>query len=175
MLTRLEEVGLVDLPPARSTRRFEQFTLLNEDGAGSPYTVPGRSAPVLPAHFYAGGWHLVLEPTEIATYLMVWDMSHRVTAVRRDDSVGVPGSTRRAEYGITDEVYEAHRTLTEFGLLVMEDSIPSRRHGRIDPDRLGGEPSSLVTLRFRVVPDVQHDAHDTVASCLAERAPRYRP
>jgi hypothetical protein len=151
-LDQLEKRGLVLLGPARTHRRYDDFELQSDDGEGRNYTVPGKAQSfAVPLNFFTSGWHLVLEPREIATWLMLKEMTDFLLDPEavNSDGVGVAPSQRHERYGITSEVYEAHRELTELGLLETIDTVPGRRHGRIDPS---GEdtPSYLETLRFHI-------------------------
>src|SRR5690606_34993850 len=102
------------------THRFTGWTMATEDGAGRRYEVPGDSGPAnatvrVPAWFFLQGWHLVLEPREIATFLMILDMKQSLPRVV---FVGIPTKTRRNHYCLPDDTYsESIHELHDFGLI----------------------------------------------------------
>jgi hypothetical protein len=131
-LEQLAHHGLVELGRPRTLHRFEGFKLLSDSGDGTAYTVPGdsrRAALYLPPTFFLNGWHLVLDPREIATWLMLYELATYHTA--RQDGVGVVEGERWGRYGVTSETYEAHHELAEFGLLQLNETMPDRRRGRL--------------------------------------------
>ena len=174
-LDQLEAAGLVTL----STRsdRYEQFELLKEDGGGQRYLVPGADAGdclVLPHSFFYFGWHLVLEPTEIATYLALWDATirHGASARRRgQQGIALAETVRRAVYGLSDEAYESIHDLEEFGLIRIYDPMPGRRFGRFSrpdtpPSPDGGQFRPL-PYQISLVNGLDRDAHQAVSVALA--------
>ena len=139
-LAQLETAGLVETGRERQRHRFESFRLNREDGSQRQYTVPGVDAPDtvhLPASFFVNGWHLALEPTEIAALLAIIDLGQRIRASPRRDreefSVALPMSVRWETYGISGEVYEAVHELAEFGVIELNDPMPHRRRGKFQP------------------------------------------
>lgn len=174
-LSKLESIGLVELGPEASNRRYDAFRLMSDDASGSNYRVPGEKAIGVPASFFIDGWALVLEPREIVTFLMLNDLATRFAREHRRNGIGAVDFVRRAEYGITPEVFEAHRELAEFGLISTTDTVPNRRHGRVDPTRLT-EPAELETYRFTVDgPPSGRSALATVIEALEKPAPRFEP
>jgi hypothetical protein len=155
-LTELHAAELVDIRPEGQRDRFEYFSLRKEDGSTEPYRLPGEGAEDvlhLPPAFFYYGWHLVLEPTEIAVYLAILEMTDAVmsTAVgnKRADEVGValPESLRWGRYGLSGEVYESIHELAEFELIQIYDPMPNRRRGKYRPatveERAMGQASGL--------------------------------
>jgi hypothetical protein len=130
-LQQLDRRGLVELGRPGTLHRFEGFKLLSDSGDESTYTVPGdsRQALYLPPTFFLNGWHLVLEPREIATWLMLYELATYHPG--RQDGVGVVEGERWGWYGVTGETYEAHHELAEFGLLQLNETMPDRRRGRL--------------------------------------------
>jgi hypothetical protein len=131
---------LASLGPVGSRDRYDRWQLLSDSGSEQPYKVPGETAPKcvrLPASFFLRGWHLVLEPTEVAVLLAVMDMTGRIDfrGRRQSDGVGValPRSVRRDLYGISGETYTHVHELAEFGLLELYDTMPHRHAGKIRP------------------------------------------
>ena len=139
-LAQLEAVGLVETGRERQRDRFEFFRLNREDGNQHQYTMPSADAPGivhLPAAFFLNGWHLALEPTEIAVLLAIIDLGQRLRTGRRPDreqsGVALPRSVRRGTYGISGEVYEAVHELAEFSVIELNDPMPGRRRGKSRP------------------------------------------
>ncbi|MBF6216338.1 hypothetical protein IU487_35710 [Nocardia puris] len=133
-LEALETAGLVQAGEPKKTNRFARWTLLREDGSGRAYEVPGDTAPTIavPAWFFLQGWHLVLELTELATFLMI---VHATQQLRHVPSVGIPSSARRQRYGITEDTYsESVHELHDFGLIDVTDPMKDRVQGKIQPD-----------------------------------------
>ena len=139
-LAQLEAAGLVETGRERQRDRFEFFRLNREDGSQRQYTIPGADAPDtvhLPAAFFLNGWHLALEPTEIAVLLAIIDLGQRLHTGRRPDpeqsGVALPISVRWGTYGISGEVYEAVHELAEFSVIELNDPMPTRRRGKFRP------------------------------------------
>jgi hypothetical protein len=176
-LDELCRKSLVQLPPSRSSQRYDRFQLLMDDGRGEQrYQVPGSTGGVMdvPPAFFLNGWHLVLEPREIATWLMLYEMSryHRGRG-RAKEGVGIVEAQRWGFYGVTSEVYAAHRELSEFGLVTTHDSVAGRRMGRVDPATLD-EPQDLVTYQFSLNPRAfEREAFAVVVDCLSNPLPPY--
>jgi hypothetical protein len=181
-LTELERHGLVELGKPGTMNRFEQFKLLSEVGNGRAYEVPGETSPALtlPPQFYLSGWHLVLEPREIAVWLMLRELESRYSA----RGVGATDQTRWGYYGVTGEVYTAHYELAEFGLVELLDLIPNRRRGRVTrkpqhPRAQAGQVSQaaedrprLPVYRFITHPEAfDRDALEVVSRALSASPP----
>jgi hypothetical protein len=139
-LAQLEAAGLVETGREHQRDRFEDFRLNREDGSQRQYTIPGADAPGtvhLPAAFFLNGWHLALEPTEIAVLLAIIDLGQQLhTGWRRDreqSGVALPMSVRWGTYGISGEVYEAVHELAEFSVIELNDPMPTRRRGKFRP------------------------------------------
>jgi hypothetical protein len=139
-LAQLEAAGLVETGRERQRDRFEFFRLNREDGSQRQYTMPGADATGtvhLPAAFFLNGWHLALEPTEIAVLLAIIDLGQRLRTGRRPDreqsGVALPMSVRWGTYGISCEVYEAVHELAEFSVIELNDPMPARRRGKFRP------------------------------------------
>lgn len=139
-LAQLETAGLVETGREHQRDRFEFFRLNREDGSQRRYTIPGADAPGivhLPASFFLNGWHLALEPTEIAVLLAIIDLGQRLRTGPRQDpqqsGVALPISVRWGTYGISGEVYEAVHELAEFRVIELNDPMPTRRRGKFRP------------------------------------------
>src|SRR6266487_4653607 len=134
-LEELLAAELVGVKTKGAQGRYECFGLLSDDGTGRPYQLPRSTSDAatlgLPAAFFAQGWHLVLTPAEIGVLLIV---RHAVRT--QSGSTDVPGAPitrmkRWQVYGISGEAYSAIHELQEFGLLVIHDTMPNRRRGKL--------------------------------------------
>ncbi|MFI6100879.1 hypothetical protein ACIA8G_35465 [Lentzea sp. NPDC051213] len=156
--------------------RFERFELGHESGSQPflPYTVPQHDwfrRLSLPSGFFLKGWVHVLLPAEIATYLMLRHLAATYPGRHREGGVFVAGSVREAEYGLSRDVYEAHRALTAFRLI---DRVPDERRrpdGRLRNYKefaARDDGAGLPAHRFRVVADISlnRDALEVVAKRL---------
>lgn len=186
-LQELADISLVLIGPPGERDRFEGFRLYREDGTQRKYTPPGEYADDvvrLPASFFLNGWHLVLEPREVAVLLAIIDLTNRTSGSRRRDqehSVALPESVRWARYGLSGEVYEAAHELVEFGLIEIRDTMPERRRGKLKPptrqqrERAEGYGQSLAPEAYRFVYDTsgnafQNDATQVVLGSLKEHS-----
>jgi hypothetical protein len=169
-LAQLDTAGLVETGRERQRDRFESFRLNHEDGSQRQYTVPGGDAPDmvhLPASFFVNGWHLALEPTEIAALLAIIDLGQRIRA--EEFSVALPMSVRWETYGISGEVYEAVHELAEFGVIELNDPMPRRRRGKFRPFT---EDQQDVALSHGNWPGPVPYASSTTAAWSSGNAPR---
>lgn len=145
-LAELSKYDLIAAGPA-TTGRFRDWTLRSEDGADRSYEVPGEGGPRaatirIPAWFFFQGWHLVLEPREVAVFLMIVDFAQ---SMPRQPQFGIAPSTRDRHYGLPLDTYsESVHELHDFGLIDLHDPMANRGHGKI-ADR--DEP--LVTYQLR--------------------------
>ncbi len=160
----LEDVGVIRMPPVGVRGRYREVAL-----------VRGRSRANgvhLPLHAFTRGWLNVLTPPELAVYLMLRDVRD-VHRRRRAEPVFVPRSRRLAVYGISDEVYLAHRALSEFGLISTIDPMRERKRGRTVPNRYSPLlPFEFVINRGAFVTG----AYDAVVTVLTHNLvpPRHR-
>ena len=103
----LHKARLVDLRHSGTHKDYEHWVLLRDDATERPYTVPGptqRSVLRLPVSFFYHGWHLVLEPAEIAVLLALIDIhgSYWMSPTTSSQQPSaLPPQTRWAMYGIT--------------------------------------------------------------------------
>lgn len=145
-LAALHKWELVDL--GETGQRYADYTLNREDGSGHAYTVP-RGDPDIPQHlclpteFFTAGWHLVLTPSELATFLAVCHVADRklprVSDGETPRRIFLAESLRRDHLGLSDEAYESIHQLAEFGLILTDDPVEGRRRGRIPPALTGGK------------------------------------
>jgi len=176
-LRELADVSLVLIDrPSGERDRFEEFCLYREDGMQTMYTRPGQYADSvvrLPASFFLNGWHLVLEPKEIAVLLAIIELTDRTAGSRRRDheyGVALPESVRWARYGLSGEVYEAVHELAEFGLISIHDTMPERRRGKLkvptpqQREHAERHGQSLAPMPYRFVYDMTGNAFQREAS-----------
>lgn len=150
----LEELNLIQMPSAGVRGRYRDVSLAR-----------GRSRAVgvhLPLHLFTSGWLLALTPPELAVYFMLRDVRDGYRR-RAKDAIFVPRARRLTAYGISDEVYLAHRELAEFGLITTIDPVRGRRRGKIRP------PQDAKLLPFEFVihrGGFIRDAYETVVNAL---------
>lgn len=135
-LEELHRADLVTIGAGGAQARYENFALLADDLTDQEYTLPARrtqpSAVItLPHAFFTNGWHLALTPTEIAALLMARHATRTLPAAPNEPGIGIPRSVRWATYGVSGEAYHSIHELEEFGLLIIHDTMPHRRHGKL--------------------------------------------
>lgn len=132
-LKTLEELGgehaLVTMPRRKSGQReYKKFLLMNESGRGGNqtpdfYTVPARhwSATrtiAIPADFFLNGWIQVLNPSEVATWLILRMLSRWAPRKHTKSGVYLYGQARLETFGLLDDAWEdGCQRLREFGLI----------------------------------------------------------
>jgi hypothetical protein len=176
-LHELADAGLVEIGTPGERDRFEGFWLNREDGTQTRYTPPGEHAAevvVLPASFFLNGWHLVLEPKEIAALLAIVELTNRILGSRQRDNergVALPRSVRWTRYGLSGEVYEAVHELDEFGLIDIRDTMPRRRRGKL---KLSTQQQREYAERHggSLAPEPYQFVYDTIGSAFQREAAR---
>ena len=132
-LRTLEELGQEDAlvtmrRGARGQRLYEDFSLMEEGGRGDEptpdfYTVPARSwtaakTITLPKDFFLKGWIQVLNPSEVATWLILRMMSQRAPRKHHTSGVFLTTRPRMQFFGLRDDAWEdGCQRLLEFGLI----------------------------------------------------------
>ncbi len=132
-LRTLEELGqedaLVTMPRgARGQRLYEDFSLMQESGRGDKptpdfYTVPTLSwtaeqTITLPKDFFLKGWIQVLNPSEVATWLILRMMSQRAPIKHHTSGVFLTTRPRMQFFGLRDDAWEdGCQRLLDFGLI----------------------------------------------------------
>jgi hypothetical protein len=134
----LEALRKWQLVARTSQNTWEHFGLCREDGEEHEYVVPGEGKHIvrIPAAFFLNGWHLVLEPAELAVFVAILDVSQNTSAQVDYKGRALPTSERWARYGLSDEAYSSAHELDEFGLVTRIDTMPHRRRGRVKPKQL---------------------------------------
>ncbi|MFD4546302.1 hypothetical protein [Streptomyces sp. NPDC058466] len=132
-LRTLEELGwedaLVTIPRgARGQRLYERFLLMQEAGRGKNqtpdiYTVPAPhwkavKTITLPAAFFLRGWIQVLNPSEVATWLILRMLSKWAPRKHFVSGVFLTAQLRMQTYGLHDDAWEdGCQRLLDFGLI----------------------------------------------------------
>ncbi|MFD5589770.1 hypothetical protein ACFWII_39035 [Streptomyces sp. NPDC127063] len=132
-LKTLEDLGreeaLVAMPRGqRGQRLYEAFTLMKETGRGSlqtpdSYTVPSRhwhaaQTITVPAPFFLNGWVQVLNPSEVATWLILRALSEWAPTEHFQSGVYLYGNDRLRNFGLRRDAWEdGCQRLLEFGLI----------------------------------------------------------
>ncbi|WP_445163701.1 hypothetical protein ACTXG5_11100 [Mycobacterium sp. Dal123C01] len=176
-LKKLERHGLVAVSVAGNANRFDGFRLNREDASGHWYSVPSAASITksisLPSGFFRAGWHLILTSEELATLLIIVELTHRLRLVPRkgSDEVGValPDSWKWGFYGLAHEAYASLHELREFGLIDVHDPN-DRNRGKIPDSRRRSEDMRALRLIYPPPsePNYAMDAIDTVAKCLTD-------
>lgn len=122
-LRTLSGHGLVEISERKGgSLDYQGFTLMNEQGRGpyhSPYiyTVPSQGIDIPPA-FFTNGWINALNPTEIATWLVLRFLKARFPNSHHQRGVFLYGQTREEVFGLKKDAYQdACRLLVDVGLL----------------------------------------------------------
>jgi hypothetical protein len=125
------DVKLVHLPNiGKASGKYERFQLCDEggvriDGDVPDYTVPKANERTfgLPIGLFTNGWIHLLEDTELAFVMMMALVNEHA---KHNEFVKIPSGVRLARFGLGRDAYEAHKTLSAFGLLGVE--IDENRH-----------------------------------------------
>ncbi|MCY0926952.1 hypothetical protein OTB20_12210 [Streptomyces sp. H27-H1] len=177
-LTTLEGLGpseaLVTVPRDRSGRRlFQEFALMKESGRGvhqtpDVYSVPTTGQPAeatfaVPSEFFLNGWIQVLNPSEIATWLILQYLSQWAANTHAYRGVYLYGRARVNKFGIKRDAWEdGCQRLHSFGLIHLPHAgflVPNRRK-RYEPNRWQVDNQAL--------------RHDAMEVCLRELTIRQR-
>ncbi|WP_143202954.1 hypothetical protein [Streptomyces sp. CB02261] len=144
-----EEDALVTVPRgARGQRLYESFSLMKESGRGGNqtpdlYTVPTRQwqaakTITIPAAFFLQGWIQVLNPSEIATWLILRMLSKWAPRKHRTSGVFLTAQPRTQTFGLRDDAWEdGCQRLLDFGLI-----------RRAEPPGIQGVDESATSLLF---------------------------
>lgn len=166
-LVRLEREKLVELAGSTHTNgRFEHFRLLREDGQASrtgtlvAYAVPARHDRLerqmsIPVEFFTDGWIHILSSSEIATYLMLWNVASNHPDEHDEKGVFVTEKARSGHYTLSRDVYEAHEMLAWLGLVRRVPNPNRRADGTVKSFHVDGNP--LEPHRFQILPRRLHE------------------
>ncbi|MFF9016119.1 hypothetical protein ACF09C_24530 [Streptomyces sp. NPDC014870] len=132
-LRTLEELGqenaLVTMERGvRGQRLYGKFSLMEEGGRGDRptpdfYTVPAphwaaAKTITIPKDFFLKGWIQVLNPSEVATWLILRMMSQWAPRKHHTSGVFLTTRPRMQRFGLRDDAWEdGCRRLLEFGLI----------------------------------------------------------
>ena len=174
-LATLEKAQLVNLPRRQASRgAYEDFVLLDERGGrtyGDPldYAVPSTGEAVfhIPAEMITNGWIHVLEDTEIALLLMT---ACRLGSITDGEAVAIPSSVRLLHYGIGRDAFEAHRMLTQLGLLSVDEQARYNDGRAVDYTDEGAQLHRLRLLR----PGFAQDGWSTMTATIESMLDRTR-
>lgn len=175
-LSKLAKQNLVSVGAPRSAKRFDKFGINREDGSRKKYLIPSASSPTasipLPAAFFLAGWHLVLTAEEMATLLVIAELTQRLRLLsrrndREDAGVGLSQTVRWAWYGLAPEAYASRHELAEFGLIDMYDPM-DRNYGKLTDDQRNSEDLRAPRLTYPAakLPDYSRPAINVVIDCL---------
>ncbi|MFF5655158.1 hypothetical protein [[Kitasatospora] papulosa] len=120
--------ALVDIPRGkREQRLYQSFRLMGEAGRGgtqSPkiYVAPRphwKAARIpIPAHFFLNGWAQVLNPSEVATWLVFRWLSKWAKKNHLKSGVYLHGERRMKTFGLRRDAWEdGCQRLRDFGLI----------------------------------------------------------
>lgn len=167
-LQALERHNIVAPNLTSSGRKsWDPFRLKSADGSGGPHRVIGDGAHWklrvdVPVGFFLQGWHLVLDPTEIVTFLAIVEMTRRQRGYPRrtagDVGIALPIRVRRGWYGLSDEAYEAIHLLEEFGLIGIQDTMTGRNRGKIKAYADGDKDGSRAPEPYRLIYPAENEA-----------------
>ncbi|MFQ3559562.1 hypothetical protein QZN11_22555 [Streptomyces gramineus] len=170
-------VQLVHLPNrSKPVGKYEGFLLLHERGAPfgggdneDRYTVPTPTSEDrllrLPEGLFLNGWIHLLEDSELA-FLLMLAMLHARSGDQQN--VFVKSDVRLLHFGLGKDAYEAHRMLSRFGLVHVEED-PNRHFegGRVSGFNEGHRPQ---LHRFRLVREgFEQTAITTVRAAIERR------
>ncbi|MGH4016455.1 MAG: hypothetical protein ACRDSL_21505 [Pseudonocardiaceae bacterium] len=145
-LDTLCDEGLAEVQLLGGTRRYVNFTMMHESGRGDlatprTYSVPESNEATI--EFFLKGWIHVLQPSEIAAWLMFRELARQYPREHVENGVYIYGDMREAEYGLKRDAYEGHKMLRGLGLLKFAPSATRNPDGtwtirfpsRYDPHR----------------------------------------
>ncbi|MER7047310.1 hypothetical protein [Streptomyces jumonjinensis] len=126
--------SLVTLPRAKngSRRLYNEFVLMSEEGRGGlqtphVYTVPDKGKGwnghrtltlTIPTDFFLNGWVQILNPSEIATWLVLRELSQYAPKAHAEKGVYLYGDKRSAIFNLKRDAWEdSCRMLRALGLI----------------------------------------------------------
>ncbi|GGU44506.1 hypothetical protein GCM10010289_76360 [Streptomyces violascens] len=122
-----DQRSLVEVPKTKSSSRsYAAFSLMQEGGRGDTqtpnlYTVPRarwNTTFTVPATFFLRGWIQVLQPSEVATWLILQWLAQTMPNKHTESGVYLYANTRNDYFRLRRDSYEdACNRLLEFGLV----------------------------------------------------------
>jgi hypothetical protein len=159
--------------------------LLHESGSAQfekyGYTVPEwhentPSTVSLHVDFFREGWVYLLTPAEIRMYLVLNHLAPRFPRVHAERGVYVSEQDRKWMYDLSRDIYEAHLTLSRFGLVERVDDRSRHADGKVinySERMTRGEFAS--PHRFKVAPDgsLREPAWERIEKTLMNYPPTF--
>ncbi|MFJ8982617.1 hypothetical protein [Streptomyces sp. NPDC102282] len=156
--------ALVDIPRGkREQRLYQSFRLMRETGRGgtqSPkiYVAPRphwRAARIpIPAHFFLNGWAQVLNPSEVATWLVFKWLSRWAEKNHRKSGVYLHGERRTKMFGLRRDAWEdGCQRLRDFGLIRFARTVSQAEDARsLEADNSYFSDELVISSRKRYEP-----------------------
>ncbi|MFF4265798.1 hypothetical protein [Streptomyces virginiae] len=137
-IKRLSDENLV-LRNVGDPKRPYPLMLLHESAESQletlEYVIPEtRKAPfvlTLPVQFFTNGWIYLLTDAEIRMYLVLKHLSATFSEAHLFSGVYCSDRDRNQRYWISRDIYEAHLTLSRFGLIEVAPNRMRHRDGKL--------------------------------------------
>ncbi|MGA4958661.1 hypothetical protein [Streptomyces lavendulocolor] len=136
----------------------------------SPSTVP------LPVDFFREGWVYLLTPAEIRMYLVLKHLASRFPDTHGERGIFIAERERQWIYGLSRDVYEAHLTLSRFGLIErMEDGSRHSDGKAVNYSEKTAQGEITSPHRFKVEPDsaLRRPAWEKIEKSLMNYPPTF--
>jgi hypothetical protein len=191
-----DQRALVEVPKAKGHgRKYAAFSLMQEGGRGDTqtpkrYTVPRARWNMtidVPTDFFLRGWVQVLQPSEVATWLVLQWLAQTMPRKHDESGVYLYADTRNNYFRLRRDSYEdACNRLLEFGLVRYARPGRTVAESSPEPQSSSGVNAALAAAFFnpgpradRYEPDryqVTDEglAQDAVEKCLKEALLRNR-
>lgn len=159
--------------------------LLHESGRSGAekdvYAVPewNETAPFtvwVHADFFRQGWIYLLTPAEIRMYLVFKDLAVRFSEAHESRGIYCSEQDRRFRYGISRDIYEAHLTLSRFGLIERVDDRSRHSDGKLvnfNEKIIRGEPISPHRFKIASSRALAEPAWGRIERCLVNYPPSF--
>ncbi|KDN78311.1 hypothetical protein DF19_39995 [Streptomyces olindensis] len=163
--------GLVEMPrTARGGGRdYAAFSLMQETGGGDAQTPALYSVPAsrwhttlsLPVDFFLRGWIQVLQPSEVATWMILRWLAQTYTKVYAESGAYLYANDRLGAFRLRRDSYEdACNRLCEFGLLRDADMGPASSPGGKSLSGWGPAPAQVGAQEFLFSHPARPDRHE---------------
>ncbi len=136
--------------------------LLHESGGSRrgyyEYVIPEwhenpKSIISIPVEFFTRGWVYMLTDAEIRMYFILKHLAIKFPKAHEEHGVYLVDRDREWLYAITRDIYEAHLTLSRFGLIRLVDNPLRHKDGKVVDFKGFVSRGGLVPLhRFKVEP-----------------------